>query len=794
MRLELLELRNFQSYGNNVTTLKLDFNKPVLVLGRNLDSTVDGQIDSNGAGKTTLLNALSYVCYDDTIATIKSEKIKVDDLVNFTNSKNMLVAVEFFNKFYYRVERFRKYKRDKKSSPSNGVYLLKKSDPNEPWNYAPPSEGGHDITSAVPGNINDAIADAIGIPFEIFSRLVIISAANTPFLSLPLGEQRDIVEELFGFTELSKKAEVLKKKISNNDIEIETLRKLDEQITLEITRHKSQLESAKNSSLQWNTENNRKIKQTHDALQTHKETDFVIELAKYSQITTLDDKLRVAQNDLKTAQKDITIANTKIGEVISWNRDHDSEVATLAKKLEQKLLFKSLEEVQEFEALIHKQFTEVRAASLMQIAELQNKTDANKNAINLLKKDATKWQSQAMGIVNEITKLEEENRHLQNSKCPYCSQKFESTQEKIAENNAKHLCKMEDLVAINNAIEKNASDIATHDTFILQFNTDITILTTANRELENAKRELLIDVLGSANVDLKAEYQKITAYQQVVTAHNLKITETNPFLAFASLEGLVERKKALEDVLEMQTTIVTDLQKERTTIINSLIFGEQLSKMRDAQYQQQTWESDLKRLQGESNPHLQSVQSLKDNPPSVRKTKKIQELHETIEHQKFLLKLLTAKDSFIRKALVNRYIPFLNTRIKYYLDKIGLPHRVEFQQDMSVKITQFRTEMKFASASAGQKARINLALSFAFRDVLQSRYGAINFCILDECLDTALGNVGVQLATKMIKGIAKEHNLSMLVISHRDEISSMFDSKMMIELKNGFSNIVESDI
>lgn len=126
-----------------------------------------------------------------------------------------------------------------------------------------------------------------------------------------------------------------------------------------------------------------------------------------------------------------------------------------------------------------------------------------------------------------------------------------------------------------------------------------------------------------------------------------------------------------------------------------------------------------------------------------------------------------------------------------YLEKLGLPHRVEFLPDMSARISQFGTELGFTNLSSGQAARVNLALAFAFRDVLQARHGKISFCMLDECLDTGLGNVGVQLAAKMIKEIAEKDNMSMFIISHRDEIASMFEKRMVVELKGGFSNIVE---
>jgi ABC-type molybdenum transport system ATPase subunit/photorepair protein PhrA len=65
--------------------------------------------------------------------------------------------------------------------------------------------------------------------------------------------------------------------------------------------------------------------------------------------------------------------------------------------------------------------------------------------------------------------------------------------------------------------------------------------------------------------------------------------------------------------------------------------------------------------------------------------------------------------------------------------------------------------------------------------------------MLDECLDTGLGNVGVQQAAAMIKKIAKEDKMAMFVISHRDEIASMFKNRLVVELKNGFSNIKSND-
>lgn len=64
MKFKELTLRNFLSYGNNVTTIKLDSSKPTLIVGKNYDSIVDGQIDSNGSGKCLRGNSKVNITFE----------------------------------------------------------------------------------------------------------------------------------------------------------------------------------------------------------------------------------------------------------------------------------------------------------------------------------------------------------------------------------------------------------------------------------------------------------------------------------------------------------------------------------------------------------------------------------------------------------------------------------------------------------------------------------------------------------------------------------------------------------
>ena len=238
---------------------------------------------------------------------------------------------------------------------------------------------------------------------------------------------------------------------------------------------------------------------------------------------------------------------------------------------------------------------------------------------------------------------------------------------------------------------------------------------------------------------------------------------------------------------------VVDNEVEQLTVryksIREQITVSDVDELIEIKSKTSVYQNRLKELQQATNPYIDPLQELEDVNFDTVEMDKINELTTLIEHQKFLLKLLTKKDSFVRKTLLNKNIPFLNSRLQHYLSELGLPHTVEFTHEMTASISQFGRDMDFGNLSSGQRARVNLALSFAFRDVLQNRTDRINVCMLDEVLDVGLDTVGVQNAARLLKRKAREEGLSVFIISHRDEVDSAFDNKMVIQMEKGFSYV-----
>jgi DNA repair exonuclease SbcCD ATPase subunit len=163
-----------------------------------------------------------------------------------------------------------------------------------------------------------------------------------------------------------------------------------------------------------------------------------------------------------------------------------------------------------------------------------------------------------------------------------------------------------------------------------------------------------------------------------------------------------------------------------------------------------------------------------------------------MEHQKFLLDLLTSKDSFIRKKIIDQNLSYLNNRLTHYLDKIGLPHQVVFLNDLNVQITELGREMDFYNLSRGEMNRLILSLSWAFRDVWENLYCPINVLFIDELIDSGLDVMGVESSIAVLKDMSRTRKKSIWLISHKEELTSRVQSVLKVVKENGFSSYESS--
>ena len=192
--------------------------------------------------------------------------------------------------------------------------------------------------------------------------------------------------------------------------------------------------------------------------------------------------------------------------------------------------------------------------------------------------------------------------------------------------------------------------------------------------------------------------------------------------------------------------------------------------------------------QQEEDPYQAQIEDLQTTALQEVDWTSVNELNNLKDHQEFLLKLLTNKDSFIRKKIIDQNLAYLNARLTYYLDKIGLPHQVVFQNDLAVEITQLGQDLDFDNLSRGERNRLILGLSFAFRDVWESLYQSINLMFIDELIDSGMDTAGVENSIGILKKMTRERNKNVFLISHKDELVGRVNNVLKVVKENGFTS------
>jgi len=199
-------------------------------------------------------------------------------------------------------------------------------------------------------------------------------------------------------------------------------------------------------------------------------------------------------------------------------------------------------------------------------------------------------------------------------------------------------------------------------------------------------------------------------------------------------------------------------------------------------------EKELENKNTETNPYDDQIRELKESAVQEINWDTVNELTRIKEHQEFLYKLLTNKDSYIRKRIIDQNLAFLNQRLTYYLNKVGLPHLVEFQNDLSVIITQLGQDLDFDNLSRGERNRLILSLSWAFRDVWENLYHSINLLFIDELIDNGLDANGVENSISVLKKMTRERDKNVFLISHRDDLTNRVNQVLKVIKENGFTS------
>ena len=190
----------------------------------------------------------------------------------------------------------------------------------------------------------------------------------------------------------------------------------------------------------------------------------------------------------------------------------------------------------------------------------------------------------------------------------------------------------------------------------------------------------------------------------------------------------------------------------------------------------------------EENPYTEQVEQLKETGMEEISYDVINDLTYLKEHQEFLHKLLTNKDSFIRKKIIDQNLQYLNYRLSHYLEKLGLPHDVKFASDLTVEITEYGRDLDFDNLSRGERNRLILGLSWAFRDMYESLNRPMNLMCIDELIDSGMDTMGVENALSILKKMHREQSKNIMLVSHKEELVGRVNNVLTVVKEGGFTS------
>lgn len=738
-----LSAKNFLSIGKDAVSMTFPRGMNVIT-GENLDLPDR----ANGIGKTTLVNALNFVLYGETIKALKQ-----DSIVNDITKKGTEVELVFSIKSNGNIEN---YKIIRKIKPSK-LFLYKNNDGD--WN---------DITLATISDTNSYIADLIQIKMEVFQNRVIMTANDTvPFMAKSKIDKRKFVEgildlEIFG-NMLKKTREEYNTVSKTLDVESGKFEEQHKFIDYLETRQK-----------EYEIDKKKKIQELNNSLkELNVNKDKLSNLFKPVEISV--DEYKKSIDTLNNKEEDY---NNIISKIESLEREI-SKLTLQENNIKEKIAAFNIQEQENKISVLESSKTNIEKKDFETLAdEISAEIKKYKDSIQNL-------TIQHKTILIDISSLEKDlNKLNQNpGNCQYCNKNIGDI---LKEKNKK------DINVIEENIKKKNKEI---EDILKQIEEEKSVMATleeSQNTLNNKKKEY--DKVVTENS--KIEWQ-INQLNQTIKDKEQELTQNKKALkdvSFVISSKKEEIAKVSQDSIETLRTKIKQVQNRRNAIqelINEVKEIEAHNKLcrerlDDTKKSIETTTKNLQEVEGSEFPDTNTLNSKKKD--LVKQEHSLNHMKERIDILS-LAKLVFSEEG-VKSFLVKKILDTLNSYIGKYLKLLDAPCIVKFNELFEDEIYNLRNvESSYWNFSGAERKMIDLSIMFAFIDIMKVT-GRVNFntIMFDELLDSSVDSKGIELIINILKDRVSSYGEAIYVISHRKEISTMFNGEVVfLQKKNGLT-------
>ena len=291
------------------------------------------------------------------------------------------------------------------------------------------------------------------------------------------------------------------------------------------------------------------------------------------------------------------------------------------------------------------------------------------------------------------------------------------------------------------------------------------------------------DVLSKLCGDCKKVFIKhysLDDYAKKVKTANSEIEKLSKSrdVVNASLDECSKKIPALKDKLSKAKAKLQEARAEADNVSRAVMLLESQVKSK---------KESISRLEAEVNPYGDLAEHCRADIDS--ESKRASKLESSIKYLKFAESIVSQET--IRKFIIRDLVVLLNNKVKTYLTKLGAKFYVEFDDSMDYEFITPTGTCEWGNFSAGERARIMIATSFAFRDFMSIRNGlSSSILVLDEYFDSAIDSLCIESIMSLLKEFSEKQDQDVFVVTHRQEVSQdSFDRTILVEKTNDVAHV-----
>jgi exonuclease SbcC len=167
-------------------------------------------------------------------------------------------------------------------------------------------------------------------------------------------------------------------------------------------------------------------------------------------------------------------------------------------------------------------------------------------------------------------------------------------------------------------------------------------------------------------------------------------------------------------------------------------------------------------------------------------TKKRDEEEKKINFYKIVEEIFG--DRGVKLSAIKRIVPVLNQEIRKVLAELNVDYRVTFEEDFSVKLMHMGYDVSVDQLSTGERKKIDFAVIIALIRIMKIKFHGLNLIFLDEIF-SSIDSDGIWHILGVLSRASVDLGIHTFVINHSNLPTELFNYKVEIEKKNGFSEL-----